>query len=302
VAGRDAGRASGRAMIAPGAVLQSALSGLVAGTVYGLYALGLGLVFGILRVVNLAHGELVLLGGYAAYWLFAGAGVDPLLSLPAAALASGAAAAGAWRLFVRRLPAAEGLETLALTYGLGVFLANLFLQLFSADLRTLEVAWMRRPAAPGIPAGAGEAAAFVAALAAAGALHLFLQRTEAGMKIRAVGQDREAARLAGVDVQAVEGTAFVLGGALAGLAGPLLGALSCLSPEAGAAVTVKSFILAVLAGLGSMPGLLAAGALLGVGEALTVTFAGAAWREAVGFILFLAVLAARPRGLFGRAA
>lgn len=289
-------------MISAATVAQSIASGAVDGAVYSLFALGLAFVFGVLRVINLAHGEFVVLGGYAGYWLFAWAGVDPILALPLAALSSGAAAAGAWRFFLRRIRPAGELETLVVTYGLGVFLANLFLELFSADLRAIDAGWMRRRlSVGGVFAGSGEVAAFFLALGGAAALHLFLWRTEAGMRIRAVASDREAALLAGIDAEATDLWAFALGGAQAGLSGPLLGALAYLSPAAGSAVTIKSFILAVLAGLGSIPGLVAAGVLLGVGESLTVTLAGSSWRELAGFALFLCVLAVRPRGLFGRA-
>lgn len=288
-------------MISANTVVQSLVSGVFDGAAYALYALGLALVFGVLRVVNLAHGEFVVLGGYAAYWLLVGAGLDPLASIPAAAVLSGAAALGAWRFFLARVRRSGELETLAVTYGLGVFLANLFLELFTADLRTVDAGWVRAPLSfAGIRSAAGEAVAFVLALGAVAGLHLFLTRTEAGMKVRAVSTDREAALLAGVDADRVDVLAFGLAGALAGLSGPLLGALAHLSPGAGGAVTVKSFILAVLAGLGSIPGLLAAGVLLGVGESLTVTFASSSWRELFGFALFLAVLSVRPRGLFGR--
>lgn len=288
-------------MIPADTILQSIASGVFDGAAYALYALGLALVFGVLRVINLAHGELVVLGGYASYWLLVGAGIDPLLSIPLAALASGAAAIGAWRAFLRRVRPSGELETLAVTYGLGVFLANLFLQAFTADLRSVDSGWMRtRVAMGGISAGAGEVAAFLLALSAVAALAFFLARTEAGRIVRAVAEDREAAALVGVDAGRVELLAFGLGGALAGLSGPLLGALAHLSPAAGSAVTIKSFILAVLAGLGSIPGVLAAGIVLGVGEALTVTFASSSWREFFGFGLFLGVLSIRPRGLFGR--
>ncbi len=282
-------------------IVQSVLSGVLEGGNYALYALGLAFVFGIMRIINLAHGELVVLGGYVAYWALRLCGVDPLLSLPVAALVPAGAAFAAHRVLVRRVRAEAGLNTLILTFGVGLFLANLFLQLWSADLRSIDVPWMQGAARfGGVFVGAGEILAFAVSVAGVLGLHLFLARTRAGTAVRATAIDRDAAALAGIDVERIDLLAFTLGGALAGLGGPLLGILSHLNPGAGLGVTVKGFILTVLAGVGSIPGLLAAGIILGVGEAMTVTFVSSSFRELFGFVLFLGILIVRPSGLFGR--
>jgi len=281
-------------------IVQSALSGVLEGANYALYALGLAFVFGIMRIINLAHGELLVLGGYVGYWILRIAGVDPLLSLPLAALVPAGAAWAVHRVFLRRVRAAE-LNTLILTFGVGIFLANLFLQLWSADLRSIDVPWTRRAVGlAGIFIGAGEIAAFAVSLAGVLGLHLFLARTRTGKAVRATAIDRDAAALAGIDVERIDLLAFAIGGALAGLGGPLMGMLSHFEPGAGLAVTIKGFILTVLAGVGSIPGLLVGGLVLGVGEAATVTFAGSSFRELFGFLLFLGILVLRPTGLFGR--
>ncbi len=288
-------------MISGTTIVQSALSGVLEGTNYALYALGLAFVFGIMRIINLAHGELLVLGGYVAYWLLRACGVDPLLSLPLSALVPAAAACVVHRLFLRRVRAAPELNTLILTFGIGIFLANLFLQLWSADLRNIDAPWLQRSGGlGGVYVGAGEIAAFAVSLAGVLGLHAFLARTKTGKAVRATAVDREAAALAGIDVERIDLLAFSIGGALAGLGGPLLGMLSHFEPGAGLAVTIKGFILTVLAGVGSIPGLLAGGIVLGVGEAATVTFVGSSCRELFGFLLFLAVLVVRPSGLFGR--
>ena len=288
-------------MISGTTVVQSILSGILEGGNYALYALGLAFVFGIMRIINLAHGEFLVLGGYVAYWLLRISGVDPLLSLPLAALVPAGAAFAADRIFLRRIRAAAELNTLILTFGVGIFLANLFLHLWSADLRSIDVPWMQRPVAVGgIRAGIGEIAAFAVSVAGVLGLHAFLRRTRSGKAIRVTAIDRDAASLAGIDVERIDLLAFTIGGALAGLGGPLLGILSHLSPGAGLGVTIKGFILTVLAGVGSIPGLVAAGIVLGVGEALTATFVSSSFRELFGFVLFLAILVVRPSGLFGR--
>ncbi len=288
-------------MISGTTIVQSALSGVLEGGNYALYALGLAFVFGIMRIINLAHGEFLVLGGYVAYWGLRTLGVDPLLSLPLAALAPAAAALAVHRVLVRRVRAAPELNTLILTFGVGIFLANLFLQLWSADLRSIDVPWIQRSVRiGGIYIGAGEIAAFAVSLAGVLGLHLFLVRTRTGKAVRATAIDRDAAALAGIDVERIDALAFAIGGALAGLGGPLLGMLSHFEPGAGLAVTVKGFILTVLAGVGSIPGLVVGGIVLGVGEAATVTFVGSSWRELFSFLLFLGILVVRPSGLFGR--
>jgi len=282
-------------------IVQSLLSGILEGGNYALYALGLAFVFGIMRIINLAHGEFVVLGGYVAYWSLRTWGVDPLLALPLAALVPAGAAWAADRVFLRRIRTTAELNTLILTFGVGIFLANLFLQLWSADLRSIDVAWMQAPVAlAGIHIGIGEIVTFAVSVAGVLGLHLFLARTRTGKAIRVTAIDRDAASLAGIDVERIDLLAFSIGGALAGLGGPLLGILSHLSPGAGLGVTIKGFILTVLAGVGSIPGLIVGGVILGIGEAMTATFVSSAVSELFGFILFLGILIVRPSGLFGR--
>lgn len=291
------------AVISGSTIAQSLLSGVLEGGDYALYSLGLAFVFGILRIINLAHGEVVVLGGYVAYWLLVKWGVNPLLSLPLAAAAGGAAGLVTYHIFLRRVREAPELNTLILTFGIYVFLANLFLQLWSGDLRSIEVDALQRPLSIGpVRASVGELLAFAISLAVVFGVQLFLSRTQAGRAIRVTAIDRDSAALAGIDVERVDRRAFAIGGVLAGVAGPLLGLLTHLSPAVGGPLTVKAFILTVLAGVGSISGLVAAGMILGVGEAMTVTFLSSSLRELFGFVLFLVILLARPTGLFGQKA
>ncbi len=288
-------------MISANTIVQSFLSGVLEGGNYALYCLGLAFVFGIMRIINMAHGEFVVLGGYVAYWLLVKWGINPLLSLPLAAGIAGGTALVAYRAFLQRIRTTAELNTLILTFGIGIFLANLFLQFWSADLRSIDVDWAQSPLSlEGIYISLGEIAAFVLSLLSVLGLHAFLLKTKTGKAIRVTAIDRDAAALSGIDVERVDLLAFCIGGLLAGLAGPLLGMLSHLSPGVGIGVTIKAFILTVLAGIGSIPGLIAAGMILGVGEAMTVTFLNSSYRELFGFGLFLVILLIRPSGLFGR--
>jgi len=282
-------------------IIQSILSGLLEGGNYALYSLGLAFVFGIMQIINMAHGEFLVLGGYIAYWLLVKWGVNPLMALPVAALLAGGTSFLSYRIFIERIRTTVELNTLILTFGIGIFLSNLYLQLWSADLRSISVHWMEDPVhLGGIYISLGEIVTFVISFAAVFFLHLFLRRTKTGKAIRITAIDRDAAALSGINVERVDLLAFSIGGALAGLGGPLLGMLSFVSPNTGLHITVKAFILTVLAGVGSIPGLIVAGMMLGVGEALTVTFVSSSFRELFGFTLFLVILLARPSGLFGK--
>ena len=288
-------------MISGATIFQSVLSGLLEGGNYALYSLGLAFVFGIMQIINMAHGEFLVLGGYIAYSLLVKAGLNPLLSLPIAALLAGGVSFVNYRVFLQRIRTTVELNTLILTFGIGILLSNLYLQLWSADIRNIGVPWMENPLGlAGVYISLGEIVTFAISFFAVLALYLFLRRTKLGKAIRITAIDRDAAALAGINVERVDLLAFSIGGALAGLGGPLLGMLSFVSPGTGIAITVKAFILTVLAGVGSIPGLIVAGMILGVGEALTVTFVSSSFRELFGFTLFLVILLIRPSGLFGQ--
>ncbi len=274
---------------------------MLEGANYALYCLGLAFVFGIMRIINMAHGEFLVLGGYIAYWLLVKWGLNPLPALPLAAAIAAGASLISYRTFLQRIRTTAELNTLILTFGIGIFLSNLYLQLWSADIRNIGVDWMEKPLMiSGIYISLGEIITFAISFMGVLALHAFLRRTKMGKAIRVTAIDRDAATLAGINAEKVDLIAFSIGGLLAGLGGPLLGMLSFVSPGTGIHITVKAFILTVLAGVGSIPGLILAGMILGIGEAMTVTFVSSSYRELFGFVLFLVILLVRPSGLFGR--
>jgi branched-chain amino acid transport system permease protein len=274
---------------------------MLEGADYALYCMGLAFVFGIMRIINMAHGEFLVLGGYIAYWLLIKWGVNPLLSLPIAATIAAGASFLSYRTFLQKIRTTAELNTLILTFGIGIFLSNLYLQLWSADIRNISVDWTEKTLmVQGIYISFGEIITFTISLIGVVALHFFLQHTKMGKAIRITAIDRDAATLVGINVERVDLLAFSIGGLLAGLGGPLLGMLSFVSPGVGIHITIKAFILTVLAGVGSIPGLILAGIILGIGEAMTVTFISSSYRELFGFTLFLVILLVRPSGLFGK--
>jgi branched-chain amino acid transport system permease protein len=202
-------------------------------------------------------------------------------------------------LFRKVIPGGE-LNTLLYSAGLSLLVANLALVAWTGDYRTIGLAYGAVPWRPlGIAIPVAPAIAFAAALAITGGLYLFLGRTDVGRAIRATSQNAEAAILMGIDVERVAMLTFGLGTALAGAAGVLLGPSLYLYPTVGEILIVKCFVIVVLGGLGSVPGAIAGGILLGVVESLGAVYVSMALRDGIGFVMFLLVLLYRPSGLFG---
>jgi branched-chain amino acid transport system permease protein len=276
------------------------VSGVLTGSLYAIIGVGLTIVFGVMRIINLAHGEMVMLGMFGAYWAQALWGIDPFVSLFLWAPLMFVAGALVHRFLLRKVIPGGELNTLLYTAGLSLFVANVALVAWTGDYRTIALPYGAVPWRPlGIAVPVAPAIAFALAGAIAGALWLFLGRTDAGRAIRATSQNVEAAILMGIDVQRVSTLTFGLGAALAAAAGVLLGPSLYLYPTVGEILIVKCFVIVVLGGLGSVAGAMAGGILLGVVESLGAVYASMALKDGIGFVIFLAVLLYRPSGLFG---
>jgi branched-chain amino acid transport system permease protein len=285
--------------------VQQLVLGLLVGGLYGLAAAGLGLVFGVLRVLNVAHGELIMLGGYGAFWLFALAGLDPFLSLPlvvGGALVLGALLyLGLFSFVVRTHEETRIKNSLLIGFGLALTTHALAVRLWTADERSITTGYGGAVLMLGpITIPLVRLASLVLAFLLIGALHLLLQRWRWGRAIRATAEDWEAASLTGIDIRRAYLLAFALGTALAGAAGTLVSVGYSVSPSIGLEWTLKALIVIVLAGLGSTLGIFAGGLVLGLAEAVSAFTLGGPYREVVGLLIFVVVLVARPRGLFVR--
>jgi branched-chain amino acid transport system permease protein len=284
---------------------QQLVLGLLIGGLYGLAAAGLSLVFGVLKVLNVAHGELIMLGGYGAFWLFALLGVDPFVSLVLvvpATIALGAVLY--WGLFGRVVRYHEETRiknSLLIGFGLALALHALAVRLWTADERSITTSYAGAVVeVAGLTVPIVRLASLVLALALIGVLHVLLARWRWGRAIRAAADDWEAALLTGIDVRRAYLLAFALGTGLAGAAGVLVSVGYSVSPSIGLEWTLKALIVIVLAGLGSMFGTLAGGLVLGLAEAVSATVFGGPYREVVGLVIFFVVLVARPQGLFAK--
>jgi branched-chain amino acid transport system permease protein len=283
---------------------QQLILGLLVGGLYGLAAAGLSLTFGVLRVLNVAHGELLMLGGYGTFWLFATWKVDPFASLlavgPAMFVLGVLLYITLFRFVVKAHEESRIKNSLLIGFGLTLVLHALAIQLWTADERSVTTTYsgaVLRLGPFAVPLLRLSSLLFAFAILAA--LHLFLSRTRWGRAIRATAEDWEAAALMGIPVGRTYLLAFALGTALAGIAGGLVSISYSISPSIGMEWTLKALIVVVLAGLGSLFGSFAGGIVLGVAEAMSVVFLGGPYREVVGLILFLIVLVVRPQGLFG---
>lgn len=287
-------------------ILQSAVSGLLVGGMYGLVALGLALAFGVLRVLNLAHGELVMLGGYATFFLVAVVGLDPFLSLPIVFVLLFGVGVVLYLLLFRFVVRFE-VETriknsLLISFGLVLILQTLAIVAFTADARSIITDYSTAALTLGsIRIPVIRLAGLCVAVILAVGLQILLERTTFGHAVKATSEDWSLATLTGIDVRRVYLWAFALSAALAGVAGTLIALGFSVSPSIGLGWTLKALIVVVLAGLGSMRGLIVAGMLLGVAEGLASVWLGGAYREIVALGAFLLVMLLRPQGLFGRA-
>jgi branched-chain amino acid transport system permease protein len=280
--------------------LQALYSGLLTGAYYALVALGLALVFGTMKIINLAHGELVLLAAYVAYTAESQWGLNPLASIPLALVLVGFVAVAVY-LLVGRIKKDRELNSLILTFGIGIILTNFVLLVWSADIHSTTTTWFQEAVVVGdiLYSSRSEVLFFLISIALVFATWWWLTRTWYGRAIRAVSSNRDAAMLMGVNPRQTEVLSFVVAGVLATVAGIAIYTGQVIQPSLGLALTIKAFIITVLAGMGSIPGVLLGAVLIGLIEALTVTYFSSSLQELTGMVLFLVVLLLRPQGLFG---
>ncbi|MEX6508479.1 branched-chain amino acid ABC transporter permease [Jiella sp. M17.18] len=258
-------------------------------------ALGMALVWGVLNIVNLAHGAMIMLGGYAVYYLFTGAGIDPFLALPIAIVGMFVFGYLLQRFVLNLIVRSAMLNTLLITFGLNVVITYLAQLVFSADFRTINPSYAgSNVQVLGITVPLVNLGAFVIALVLAGAVWLLLNKLPLGRAIRATAQNLVAARLYGVDPRQLYAVTFGIGAALAGAAGGLYGTIAHLTPYIGASLTAKSFVIAIIGGLANPFGVILGGIFVGVAESLTALYAGPTYSDVISFGLLVVVLVIRP--------
>ncbi len=280
---------------------QVLINGLLVGGIYAMVALGLNLIFGVLRIINFAHGEFLMVGMYAVLvlsWL----GIDSYTSILIVVPLLFVLGALCEKFLIRYTLSAPAHVKIFVTLGLAIVLQNLALLLFSADYQTISASpaqtgvWLVQ----GISLSKPRVVAFIAMLLVSGALFWFFKSSDFGRAIRATAQDRVVARLMGVNVNRVQLVAFALGSAIVGLTACLMAPIYTVFPTMGNEFALAAFVVVILGGLGSLPGAIIGGLLIGVVEQATAFFLDSGLRQVVYFIFFMIVLAVRPAGLLGQ--
>jgi branched-chain amino acid transport system permease protein len=275
---------------------------LLAG-LYATMAYGLGLIYGVLRIVNLNHGGMIMAGAYAGWYLHSELGIDPYLSLLPVGAVSFLVGIAIYRGLVHRLPrgAAGGVQSLLLLFGLWLILRNAAYLLFTGNDQTLRTSYATWAAVVGgARVDVNRVAVFGVALSTLIILHILLTKTVIGKAIRAVAQNPGSCTVVGIPVERIYALTFGLGTALAAIAGLLGATLFPFNPGFGAAELLKSFVVVVLGGLGSVAGTAVAALILAAVEVFAILVIPAYLTAAVGFVLLVLVLVVRPGGLFGQ--
>lgn len=283
--------------------LQLVVSGVMVGGVYGLMSLGINLIWGVMGVVNLAHGDVIVGAGFVAFWLFTHFGVNPLLALPAGIALGFAIGLLVQSQLLSRVPPDRGAvkTSLLMTFGVSYMLINAATLLFGNEFQTVQFlpgAWHWA----GLDFAKSRAVSFVVAGALSFLLWGFLRFTFLGRAIRAVAQSGDGAMVCGIDLSRTRMASFALGAGLAGAAGVLLVMIFAISPSMGSGYTVRSFAVTVIGGLGSFPGALIGALVLGISEVFAGYLLSAQIANGIAFLLFVLVLLVRPQGLMGRKA
>jgi branched-chain amino acid transport system permease protein len=281
--------------------LQLLANGLVSGTFYALSALGLTLVFGLMRVVNFAHGELYVVGGLLGWALTEIAGVNFFVTLAIVVFAMGIAGYLIDRVLMIRVRGQGEEPTILLTIGLSIFLSNTALLIVGTVPQTVVSPFQNKPLFLGPVVITQSRLALVAICAALiVSAYLLIQKTTLGRAMRATFQDPMAAQLAGIRTSHIYGFTLALGSALAGAAGMLLGSIYVVQATIGGVVSLKAFVVVILGGMGSFAGAIVGGLILGVSEALWGGYIATGYVDAIGFALVIVMLLIRPYGLFNK--
>ena len=287
------------------AMKESIFNGLLMGGVYGFMALGLTLIFGIVKVINFAHGSFIMVGMFTGYWFWVLTHIDPYLSLLIIVPLLFLLGYQVQNVLIKPVLKSEAevrepIGILVLTAGLWLFLDNLALLLFGPNFRTAETPYTGQMFKAGdVLISAPKLYAFLISLATTGILYILLKKTLLGKAIRATGQNRQVASLMGVDIYKIYNISFGLGVALTGVTGALLVPFYPVYPNVGFVFDIRAFMIVVLGGLGSIPGALLGGLIVGLIESVGAQFMATSWTAGLIFVIFLLVLYLRPEGMFG---
>ncbi|ABV33685.1 MULTISPECIES: branched-chain amino acid ABC transporter permease [Pseudothermotoga] len=282
-------------------ILQIALTGILVGCVYSLVSVGLTLVWGLMDIINFAHGDFMMISMYTVFWLYSLFKWDPFISLPIAVIVAAALGLTTYKLIIKRLVNAPGLMALLATFGLSLFIRNFAQFLWSPNYRFIGESILsgKRIIFGDIIIGFPQLFAAVGSILITLLIALFIKRTRIGKAIQATAQNRDIAELMGVDTEKIYMLTFAISGICVGVAGTLLSGIFPVYPESGAMYGLLAFVIVALGGFGNIWGAFYAGILIGLAEALGGFYFGTQFKYAIAFLIYLLVLQFRPKGLFG---
>lgn len=279
--------------------MQVLISGIMLGGIYALVSMGLTMIFGVVRIINFAHGEILMISMYAVYILSASLGMDPYVSILVTIPLFFLVGIIVQRILIQPIQDAPATVKIFSTLGLSMILSNFALMIFKADYRTVNTSYSTSIITlSGVNISVPRLVAFCVALVIALIMYQFLTKTDIGKQIRSVSQNRQAAMLMGVNVKKIYMIAFGLGTALVGVASSLLMPMYFVYPTIGVLFGSISFIVVVLGGLGNMFGAFMGGLIIGLVESLTGAYIDPALKEVFYFVIFISILMIKPSGLF----
>lgn len=280
--------------------LQALINGILMGGVYSVMALGLSLIFGVLRIINLAHGNLMVIGMYISYWIFVLFGIDPYLSLLGSAFLLFLIGFFIQRFILSPLLEAQEEISVLVTLGLGIVIQNIMLMIFGPDYYTVDTVYkLKSIIIGGLSFDLAKIFTFVTSIIITAIFFSFLQWTELGRAIRAASDNREAAMLMGINVKKIYCTAFAIGAATVGIAGSCVSTFIPTSQGAGILFTMTSFVVVIIGGVGNYLGALTGGFLIGIVEEFATILVPGSMKQVISFGLLIIILLFRPQGLLG---
>ena len=285
----------------PDILMQTLVNGLLIGFVFALVAVGLTLIFGMVEIVNFAHGDFLMLAMYASFWMWSLFALDPLVSLPVSTLFLVLLGIATHKLIIKRILHAPMLAQIFATFGLMIFLRSLAQFLWTPNFRVIQHSLVSdiRISLGGVFIGMPQLVAAVGAVLSFAFIYWFVERTEVGRALMATAEDREAASLMGIDSDRMFTITWAIGAGCVGVAGALLSTFYYIQPEVGVVFGLTSFIVVALGGFGSIPGAFIAGILVGLVQVLAGFFIAPALKWAVVVAIYLLVVVLRPQGLLG---
>jgi len=288
------------------AITQFIVNGLLIGALFAGIAVGFALIWGVVDIINLAHGEMVMLGGYVSFWLLniatGNTNASPtvfLATIPVAIAVLFVVGYALQRTLVQRVIGTDIFLTLLVTFGISIAIQQLAIQAWTANPRSIQTSFADPSLTiAGLTVPKMKLLAFAGAIALTAALYVFLQNTRTGRAIRGVAQNPEAAELVGIDVEYTRAVTFGISSGIAGGIGAFVATILTIDPQMGLIYTLKSFVIVVFGGVGSIPGAMIGGLLLGSVEELTAGLVSSRWTLAVSFTLLIVLLVVKPNGLF----